>query len=79
MNVSALIISEASMYDTRSEIKTEEFLSDGVIRMFMLKDGSRAIQISKMRGVAIDNKPHPYSIVDKTGIEVFPNETVFDT
>ncbi|KKU46721.1 MAG: hypothetical protein UX64_C0003G0001, partial [Microgenomates group bacterium GW2011_GWC2_46_7] len=27
-----------------------------------------------MRGVKADNKPHPYTIVDKLGIQVFPNE-----
>ena len=77
MNVSSLVISEANVYDISKEINAEEFLSDGVIRMYMLKDGTRAIQISKMRGVNVDNKPHPYSIVDTKGIEVFPDESVF--
>lgn len=77
MNVTSLIISEASMYELGRQINTEEFLADGVVRMFMLQDGTRAIQISKMRGVPVDNKPHPYSIVSDLGIEVFPTETVF--
>ncbi len=77
LGVTALIISEVSLYDFNREINTEEYLADGVISMFMQKDGSRAIQISKMRGVHVDIKPRPYSIVDKRGIEVFPNETIF--
>jgi circadian clock protein KaiC len=77
LNVTTLMISEVAQYDFNRQINTEEYLADGVISMFMLKDGSRAIQISKMRGVAIDNKPKPYGIVEKSGIEVFPNETVF--
>ncbi len=77
LEVTAIMISEAALYDLNREIKPEEYLSDGVIGMFVLKDGTRAIQISKMRGVQVDNKPHPYSIVDKVGIEVFPTETIF--
>lgn len=77
MGVSSLIISEANVYGTNREINIEEFLSDGVIRMFTLRDGTRAIQVSKMRGMPVDTKPHPYSIVDKTGIVVFPDESVF--
>ena len=77
LGVTTVIISEASVYDTGREINTEEYLSDGVIGMYLLKDGTRAIQISKMRGVQVDNKPHPYNIVDKVGIEVYPTETIF--
>lgn len=77
LDVTTIMISEATIYDINREIKPEEYLSDGVISMFVLKDGTRAIQISKMRGVQVDNKPHPYTIVDKLGIEVFPTETIF--
>lgn len=77
LNVTTLIISEVSLHDFNREINTEEYLADGTIALFMLKDGSRAIQIPKMRGVHVDIKPRPYSIVDKRGIEVFPNETIF--
>lgn len=78
LNVSVLIITEATVYDLSREINSEEYLSDGVVSMFMLKDGTRVIQISKMRGVKADNKPHPYTIVDKLGIQVFPNESIFE-
>ena len=77
LDVTTVIISEASMYGIGRGINTEEYLSDGVIGMYLLKDGTRAIQISKMRGVQVDNKPHPYNIVDKVGIEVYPTETIF--
>lgn len=77
LGVTAVIISEAAMYDINRGINTEEYLSDGVIGMYLLKDGTRAIQISKMRGVQVDNKPHPYNIIDKVGIEVYPTETIF--
>jgi len=77
LNVTTLIISEVSQGDFTRQISTEEYLCDGVLSMYMLKDGSRAVQISKMRTVQIDNKPRPYAIVSGRGIEVFPNETIF--
>jgi len=77
LDVTTVIISEALGYGIGRGINIEEYLSDGVIGMFLLKDGTRAIQISKMRGVQVDNKPHPYNIVDKVGIEVYPTETIF--
>ena len=78
MDITALVISEATMYDIERTINTEEFLSDGVIRMVMMKDGTRSIQISKMRGVSSDNKPHPYTI-SSTGIEAFATEQIFSS
>ncbi len=78
MNITSLVISEATMYDIERTINTEEFLSDGVIRMVMLKDGTRSIQISKMRGVSSDNKPHPYTI-SSIGIEAFATEEIFSS
>lgn len=78
MNITTLVISEATAYDIERTINTEEFLSDGVIRMVMLKDGTRSIQISKMRGVSSDNKPHPYTI-SSNGIEVFATEEIFSS
>ena len=77
LDVSTIVISEASMYDVGRDISIEEYLSEGVIGMFVLKDGTRAIQISKMRGLQVDNKPRPYNIVDKVGIEVYQTETIF--
>jgi len=77
LDVTTVIISEALGYGIGRGINIEEYLSDGVIGMYLLKDGTRAIQISKMRGVQVDNKPHPYNIVDKIGIEVYPTETIF--
>jgi len=77
LGLTSLIISEAALHDFNREIHSEEYLSDGVIGLYVLKDGTRAIQISKMRGMQIDNKPHPYSIVDKKGIEVFANDTIY--
>jgi len=77
LGLTALIISEASLHDFNREIHAEEYLSDGVIGLYVLKDGTRAIQISKMRGMPIDNKPHPYAIVENSGIEVFPDESIF--
>ncbi len=76
-DVSTLVITEASIYDLQREITIEEYLSEGVIGMYVLKDGTRAIQIAKMRGIKVDNKPRPYNIIDKVGIEVYPSETIF--
>jgi len=78
MDITSLVISEATMYDIERTINTEEFLSDGVIRMVMMKDGTRSIQVSKMRGVSSDNKPHPYTI-SSDGIEVFATEQIFSS
>lgn len=77
IDVTALVITEATLYNQDREITSEEYLSDGVIGMFVLKDGTRVIQISKMRGLPVDNKPRPYNIVNNLGIEVFPSETIF--
>jgi len=77
LDITTIVISEASMYDVGRDISIEEYLSDGVIGMFVLKDGTRAIQISKMRGLQVDNKPRPYNIIDKVGIEVYSTETIF--
>jgi len=76
-DVSTIVITEASIYDLQREITIEEYLSEGVIGMYVLKDGTRAIQIAKMRGLKVDNKPRPYNIIDKVGIEVYPSETIF--
>jgi len=78
LDITTIVISEASMYDISRNISIEEYLSEGVIGMFVLKDGTRAIQISKMRGIQVDNKPRPYNIIDKIGIEVYPTETIFN-
>jgi hypothetical protein len=37
---------------------------------------SRIFQVTKMRGLTIDNQPRPYDI-SSSGIEVYPTLTVF--
>lgn len=77
LGVTSMIISEAEFQDMKRRITPEEYLVDGVINLFMLENGTRGIQISKMRGVAADNTPRPYSILGRRGIEVFSENTIF--
>ena len=60
------------------KVRTEEFLSQGVIVFHTLTEGGRivrAIQIEKMRGVSHDHQLRPYEI-NKNGIEIFPKENI---
>ena len=57
----------------------EEFVVDGVIVLYLVRQGSKfvpGITIRKMRGTNHDKEIRLYQITDK-GIEVYPQETVF--
>jgi KaiC/GvpD/RAD55 family RecA-like ATPase len=56
-------------------IQVEEFLAQGVIKMTILPDGTRALQIKKMRGINHDLNPRPYRIYEK-GLEVFYKDNI---
>lgn len=56
----------------------EEFLGDGVIVLYNLKQGDvrvRAVEILKLRGVKHKEKIVPFKITDK-GIEVYPDQSI---
>jgi KaiC/GvpD/RAD55 family RecA-like ATPase len=63
------------------EVSIEEYMTHGVIMMQTLFSGggtstSRALQVVKMRGTKINTNLIPYTI-DRTGIEIFPDVTLF--
>jgi KaiC/GvpD/RAD55 family RecA-like ATPase len=61
------------------KISDEEFLVHGVIMMQTLFSGgttTRGLQVEKMRGVSVNTNLVPYTI-DKTGIEIYPNMSLF--
>jgi len=56
----------------------EEFLGDGVIVLYNLKQGDirvRAVEILKLRGTVHKEKIVPFKITSK-GIEVYPNQSI---
>jgi len=74
-----LLISELKGTGLEREHQFEEYLVQGVILLRTVMKGdklSRMFQVSKMRGLAVDNQPRPYDITDG-GIEVYPTLTVF--
>jgi KaiC/GvpD/RAD55 family RecA-like ATPase len=57
----------------------EEFVADGIISLYFLKNGysrERAIEVRKLRGSKIVEKIVPMSITDK-GIQVYPEHEIF--
>jgi KaiC/GvpD/RAD55 family RecA-like ATPase len=57
----------------------EEFVVDGVIVLYLVRQGSKllpGIVIRKMRGTNHDKEIKYYKITDK-GIIVYPDETLF--
>jgi KaiC/GvpD/RAD55 family RecA-like ATPase len=74
-----LLISELRGTGLEREHQFEEYLAQGVILLrTVMKDEklSRMFQVEKMRGLEVDNQPHPYNITN-SGIEVYPTLTVF--
>ena len=74
-----LLISELKGTGLEREHQFEEYLVQGVILLRTVLKGdklSRMFQVTKMRGLAVDNQPRPYDITD-SGIEVYPTLTVF--
>jgi KaiC/GvpD/RAD55 family RecA-like ATPase len=74
-----LMISELRGTGLDREYQFEEYLSQGVILLRTFLKGDKLIrmcQVEKMRGLDVDTQPRPYEIM-KSGIEVYPNLTVF--
>jgi KaiC/GvpD/RAD55 family RecA-like ATPase len=74
-----LLISELRGTGLDREHQFEEYLVPGVILLRAILKGdkwSRMFQVTKMRGLAVDNQPRPYDITSD-GIEVYPTLTVF--
>ena len=74
-----LLISELRGTGLDREHQFEEYLVQGVILLRTVMKGdrwNRMFQVTKMRGLAVDNQPRPYEITGG-GIEVYPSLTVF--
>ena len=74
-----LLVSELKGTGLEREHQFEEYLAQGVILLrTLMKDDKliRMFQVSKMRGLAVDNQPRPYDI-SSSGVEVYPTLTVF--
>ena len=74
-----LVTTELGQIGLERKISDEEFLVHGVIMMQTLFSGgitTRGLQVEKMRGVNVNTNLVPY-IIDKTGIEIYPNMPLF--
>jgi len=78
IGATCLITSEAMSIGEARQVQPEEYLSHGAILLQTLGTGERAVRILKMRGSEIDSVPRPYQI-GKTGIEVYSDQTIFQT
>ena len=80
LKVTSLFISETEQMPTIfSSSGTEEFLADGVIVLYAIKQGNireNAIEVLKIRGAKHQKKIVAMQITDK-GIEVYPEQEVF--
>lgn len=79
LNITTLITTELGRLSLDREVTVEEYLAHGVIMMQTLfSEGvtTRALQVVKMRGTKINPTLVPYTI-DRTGVEIFPDVTLF--
>ena len=80
LKVTSFFISETEQMPTIfSSSGTEEFLADGVIVLYAIKQGNireNAIEVLKIRGAKHQKKIVAMQITDK-GIEVYPEQEVF--
>jgi len=79
LDATTVITTELTHLGLERNPSDEEFIVHGVIMMQTLFSGgstTRALQVEKMRGVSVNPNLVPYTI-DKNGIEIFPNMSVF--
>ncbi|MEJ2271866.1 MAG: ATPase domain-containing protein [Candidatus Bathyarchaeota archaeon] len=79
LKITTLITTELGHLTLDREVTVEEYQSHGVILMQTLFEHgttSRALQVVKMRGTKTNSNLVPYRI-DNTGIEIFPDLTLF--
>lgn len=81
-NITALITTELPENSKGiSRFGIEDFLSDGIIVLYYLKDKSkryRGLEVRKLRGTNHSSDIHLYKITSDKGIEVFKNRINFD-
>jgi KaiC/GvpD/RAD55 family RecA-like ATPase len=78
IGATCLITSEAMSIGEERQVQPEEYLSHGAILLQTLGTGERAARILKMRGTEVDSVPRPYQI-GQTGIEVYPDQSIYQT
>ena len=81
LKITTLITTELGRLSLDREVTVEEYQSHGVIMMqtlFSSGTTSRALQVVKMRGTKTNSNLVPYRI-DSSGIEIFPDLTLFET
>ncbi len=79
LGITTIVTTELGRLSLDRNVSVEEYLAHGVIMMQTLFSHgvtSRALQVEKMRGVKINPNLVPYTI-DRNGIEVFPDVTLF--
>ena len=79
LGVTVVVTTELAELGLQRKILDEEFLVHGVIMMqtlFSAGTTTRGLQVEKMRGVNVNTNLVPYTI-DKTGIEIYPNMSLF--
>jgi len=80
LDTTTIITTELDRLSLERSALIEEYLAHGVIVMqtlFSQGVTTRAIQVEKMRGAKVNPNLVPY-IIDKNGIEVFPDMTLFE-
>jgi circadian clock protein KaiC len=82
MRVTSFLITETEEVPTIfSPTGVEEFLADGVIVLYNIRKGNvreNAIEVLKMRGVKHLKKVVAMRVVSDVGIEVYPDQEVFE-
>ncbi|OKY78524.1 MAG: KaiC family ATPase implicated in signal transduction [Candidatus Methanohalarchaeum thermophilum] len=79
LGLTSLMIAEVSDSNEISRYGIEEFVTEGVIRLYYQKKEGirvRSVEIYKMRGSDHSKKIHPFEITEK-GIKVHPTEEVY--
>jgi KaiC/GvpD/RAD55 family RecA-like ATPase len=80
LGTTTIVTTELDRLSLERSALIEEYLAHGVIVMqtlFSQGATTRAIQVEKMRGAKVNPSLVPY-IIDKNGIEVFPDMTLFE-
>lgn len=79
LGITTIITTELKRLSLERDVLDEEYLVHGVIMMQTLFSGgvtTRALQVEKMRGSNVNPSLVPY-MIDRNGIEIFPNMQLF--
>ncbi len=81
MNATSFLITETDQMPIKfSTTGVEEFLADGVIVLYAIKMGEireNAIEVLKMRGVNHQKKIVAMRIIERKGVEIYPEQEVY--